>query len=86
MKVFAMKVLPRAYALLGLAVIILAAHIAALAPAAAQTTGKRMTTPSGLQIIDTVVGTGASPNPCSPPSSKNTTIAPIRFRRSIPFA
>jgi len=61
MKVFAMKVLPRAHALLVTAVIILAAGIAALAPAAAQTTGKRMTTPSGLQIIDTIVGTGASP-------------------------
>ncbi len=61
MKVFAMKVLPRTHTLLALAVIILAANIAALAPAAAQTTGKRMTTPSGLQIIDTVVGTGASP-------------------------
>ena len=61
MKVFAMKVLPRANALLVVTVIILAASIAALAAAAAQTTGKRMTTPSGLQIIDTVVGTGASP-------------------------
>jgi peptidylprolyl isomerase len=61
MKVFAMKVLPRANALLVVTVIILAASIAAVAPAAAQTTGKRMTTPSGLQIIDTVVGTGASP-------------------------
>jgi peptidylprolyl isomerase len=61
MKVFARKVLSRANALLVLAVVILAASIAALAPAAAQTTGKRMTTPSGLQIIDTVVGTGASP-------------------------
>jgi peptidylprolyl isomerase len=61
MKVFAMKVLPRANALLGIAIIILAASIAALAPAAAQTTGKPMTTPSGLQIVDTVVGTGASP-------------------------
>ncbi|MBV1699238.1 MAG: FKBP-type peptidyl-prolyl cis-trans isomerase [Hyphomicrobiales bacterium] len=60
MKAFAMKVLPRANALLAVAVIIWAAGIAAL-PAAAQTTGKRMTTPSGLQIIDTVVGTGASP-------------------------
>jgi peptidylprolyl isomerase len=61
MKAFAMKVLPRANALLAVAVIIWAAGIAALAPAAAQTIGKRMTTPSGLQIIDTVVGTGASP-------------------------
>src|ERR1700688_648536 len=31
--------------------------------AAAQTAGKTMTTPSGLQIIDTTVGTGASPKP-----------------------
>jgi peptidylprolyl isomerase len=31
--------------------------------AAAQTAGKTMTTASGLQIIDTSVGTGASPKP-----------------------
>jgi peptidylprolyl isomerase len=31
--------------------------------AIAQTTGKPMTTPSGLQILDSVVGTGASPKP-----------------------
>jgi len=31
--------------------------------ALAQTAGKIMTTPSGLQIIDSVVGTGASPKP-----------------------
>jgi FKBP-type peptidyl-prolyl cis-trans isomerase len=31
--------------------------------AAAQTAGKAMSTPSGLQIIDTAVGTGASPKP-----------------------
>jgi peptidylprolyl isomerase len=30
-------------------------------PASAQTPGKPMTTPSGLQTIDTTVGTGASP-------------------------
>jgi len=53
-----MKVLPRACALLALAVI---AAAATLAPAAAQTAGKPMTTPSGLQIIDTKAGTGASP-------------------------
>jgi FKBP-type peptidyl-prolyl cis-trans isomerase len=37
----------------------------ALAPsvAQAQTTGKPVTTASGLQIIDTVVGTGPSPQP-----------------------
>jgi peptidylprolyl isomerase len=34
---------------------------ATFAPAAAQTAGKPMTTPSGLQIIDTKAGTGASP-------------------------
>ncbi|MGX1325039.1 FKBP-type peptidyl-prolyl cis-trans isomerase [Bradyrhizobium sp. USDA 377] len=31
--------------------------------ASAQTAGKTMTTASGLQIIDTAVGTGASPQP-----------------------
>jgi len=31
--------------------------------AAAQTAGKTMTTASGLQIIDTAVGTGAAPKP-----------------------
>src|ERR1700693_1975060 len=31
--------------------------------AAAQTSGKTMTTASGLQIIDTTVGTGATPKP-----------------------
>jgi len=32
-------------------------------PAAAQTAGTTMTTPSGLKIIDTKIGTGASPKP-----------------------
>jgi peptidylprolyl isomerase len=32
-------------------------------PAIAQTPGTPMTTPSGLQTIDTTVGTGASPKP-----------------------
>jgi len=41
----------------------LAAAILASAPASSQTTGKPMTTASGLQIIDTKVGTGASPKP-----------------------
>ncbi len=31
--------------------------------ASAQTTGKTMTTASGLQIIDSVAGTGATPKP-----------------------
>lgn len=35
----------------------------ALDQAQAQTSGKTMTTPSGLQIVDTTVGTGASPKP-----------------------
>ena len=33
----------------------------AVYPATAQTQGNAMTTPSGLQIVDTTVGTGASP-------------------------
>jgi len=37
--------------------------IAVAAPASAQTTGKTMTTPSGLQIIDTKEGSGPSPKP-----------------------
>lgn len=42
-------------------VLIATATLAAAHPAAAQTEGETMTTPSGLQIIDTTVGTGASP-------------------------
>jgi len=41
--------------------VIAAAAFATAVPAVAQTQGKAMTTPSGLQIIDTTVGTGASP-------------------------
>ncbi len=40
-----------------------AMFIAVAAPASAQTTGKTMTTPSGLQIIDTKEGSGPSPKP-----------------------
>ena len=36
---------------------------AIFAPAAAQTAGTSVTTPSGLKIIDTKIGTGASPKP-----------------------
>src|SRR3569833_3329582 len=39
------------------------AAIAVPTAALAQTKGKTMTTPSGLQIIDTQEGTGASPKP-----------------------
>jgi peptidylprolyl isomerase len=38
-----------------------AAALAASPPTSAQPTGRPMTTASGLQIIDTTVGTGASP-------------------------
>jgi peptidylprolyl isomerase len=44
-----------------LAVIAAIAGIAPAAPVAAQTAGKPVTTPSGLQIVDTKAGTGASP-------------------------
>ena len=40
---------------------IAAVTLAAAGPAAAQTQGQAMTTESGLKIIDTTVGTGASP-------------------------
>jgi peptidylprolyl isomerase len=40
---------------------IAAVTLATAGPAAAQTQGKAMTTESGLKIIDTTVGTGASP-------------------------
>src|SRR5471030_3512889 len=40
---------------------IAAVTLAAASPAAAQTQGQAMTTESGLKIIDTTVGTGASP-------------------------
>jgi peptidylprolyl isomerase len=47
-----------------MAAIAFAIAAAAFLPTAASAqTGKPMTTPSGLQIIDTVVGTGASPKP-----------------------
>ncbi|MEI7875411.1 MAG: FKBP-type peptidyl-prolyl cis-trans isomerase [Alphaproteobacteria bacterium] len=41
--------------------ILASAVLAAGSPAGAQTQGKAMTTDSGLKIIDTTVGTGASP-------------------------
>ena len=47
------------FALAGIAVI--AGGMLGNATVHAQTTGKPMTTPSGLQIIDTKVGAGASP-------------------------
>jgi peptidylprolyl isomerase len=41
--------------------VIATAALAATRPAGAQTHGKTMTTDTGLKIIDTTVGTGASP-------------------------
>ncbi|MDP1963756.1 MAG: FKBP-type peptidyl-prolyl cis-trans isomerase [Reyranella sp.] len=41
--------------------LIATAALVAAGPAGAQTQGKTMTTASGLKIIDTTVGTGASP-------------------------
>ena len=43
------------------ALTVLTAGLGFALPAFAQTAGKKMTTASGLQIIDTVVGTGVSP-------------------------
>ncbi len=54
--------MPRARNLI-LSAMALIAILFAPAVASAQNTGKAVTTPSGLQIIDTKVGTGASPKP-----------------------
>ena len=48
-------------ALPGRVLLALVLFAAAAAPVSAQTQGKTMTTPSGLQITDTKVGTGAQP-------------------------
>jgi peptidylprolyl isomerase len=58
-----MRVFPRAKAITAIAIVTaLAGVFAAGAPTAAfAQAGKSMTTSSGLQIIDTTVGTGASP-------------------------
>jgi peptidylprolyl isomerase len=53
-----MRAFSRASALL---TFILIAALSGITIATAQTAGKTMTTASGLQIIDTVVGTGVSP-------------------------
>jgi peptidylprolyl isomerase len=54
------RLLPTAFAL---AISALATLLIGTSGASAQTTGKPMTTASGLQIIDTKAGTGASPKP-----------------------
>ena len=57
-----MRVFSRAGALIALASIALAGIVpAGVHTATAQTVGKAVTMPSGLQITDTKVGTGASP-------------------------
>ena len=62
-----MRVFPRATAIaIAVAVIAMTGVIvpltsASFAPVAAQTAGTPMTTPSGLKIIDTKIGTGPSP-------------------------
>ncbi len=60
-----MRVFPRASALVALVVSALTGLFVASAPvpATAQDVGKTMTTPSGLQITDTKIGTGATPKP-----------------------
>jgi peptidylprolyl isomerase len=55
-----MRIFPRAGALLAIAAIVALTAIVA-APAIAQTAGATVTTPSGLKITDSKVGTGASP-------------------------
>ena len=60
-----MRAFPRARHLVAFALIAAAGAFTAVAPttAAAQTVGTPMTTPSGLQITDTQIGTGATPKP-----------------------
>ena len=59
-----MRILPPVLALGALALVTaMAGGLAAGTPAAAQTAGTTMTTPSGLKITDSKVGTGATPKP-----------------------
>ena len=61
-----MRAFPRASALAALALVTALAGTAAAgtpAPATAETAGKTITTPSGLQITDSKIGTGATPQP-----------------------
>src|SRR5262249_56337877 len=57
-----MQLLPRAMTALALVAALTGVCFAPLT-ATAQEVGKPVTTPSGLQIIDTKVGTGPSPRP-----------------------
>ena len=57
-----MRILPRAGVFAGLAIVItVAAGMFAAAPGRTQAVGATVTTPSGLKITDTKIGTGASP-------------------------
>ena len=61
-----MRAFPRAGALVALALVTATAGVFAAGsstPAMAQAAGAPMTTPSGLQITDSKVGTGATPKP-----------------------
>jgi peptidylprolyl isomerase len=61
-----MRAFPCASALAALALVTALASAAAAgtpAPATAETAGKTITTPSGLQITDSKIGTGATPQP-----------------------
>ena len=63
-----MRAFPRASSLVALAFVTSMAGVFAVAPTTAMaqagnTVGKTMTTPSGLQITDGKVGTGATPQP-----------------------
>jgi peptidylprolyl isomerase len=61
-----MRAFPRAGAVVALAIVAATAAVFAAGcstTAMAQAAGKPMTTPSGLQITDSKVGTGASPKP-----------------------
>ena len=57
-----MRAFPRVAVLVGLALVTATAGIFTVAPSTAMAqVGKTMTTPSGLQITDSKVGTGATP-------------------------
>jgi peptidylprolyl isomerase len=57
-----MRAFPRAVVLVGLALVTAMAGVLAVAPSTAMAqVGKTMTTPSGLQITDSKIGTGATP-------------------------
>ena len=56
--------------------------LAAARPAAAQTQGKAMTTETGLKMIDTTVGTGATPKAVRPVSCTTPAGSPKGVRKA----